>query len=208
MPSGYTAPIEEEANFTFDQYVWRCARAFTPLMHMRDEPWSAPIKLTATAEDFSQNAYHTKQVQDEQDELAALEKLSTAEVDQGALASHERAVKRWEASEVKRKDKVQRYDAMLAKCRAFDPPTTEHEGLQRFMIEQIEQSCGTYDRKPEERPVPRSAAEWIADQKGMAQRRIDYHTRQLKEEGDRGNDHSGWLTELARVVPIPKDLVK
>lgn len=41
MPTGYTAPIEKDPEFTFEQYVWRCVQAF--ILEMREAPLGSPV---------------------------------------------------------------------------------------------------------------------------------------------------------------------
>ena len=44
MPTGLTRRIEDgDPNYTFEHFVWTCARMFGPLLYMRDEAFDTPI---------------------------------------------------------------------------------------------------------------------------------------------------------------------
>ena len=62
--------------------------------------------------------------------------------------------------------------------------TTEHAGLKRFMLEQID-LCTEYEYKPEP-PRKLSAEEWLAAQIELATRDVAYYRKE-------------WTDEVARV---------
>ena len=49
MPTGYTANIVDGEE-TFEEYVWRCTRAFGAMMHMRDDSLGAKFTVPDNAD--------------------------------------------------------------------------------------------------------------------------------------------------------------
>lgn len=137
MPTGYTAPIYEGEEMTFEQFALRCARNFGALVSMREEPMDAPIP-----DEFKVDAHYQK---DYEEAKAAYENfLQNPPTDEELEKSYARYVQKEtdyarEANE-KRASGRKRYEAMLAKVRQWEPPTPEHVNLKDFMIEQLTNS--------------------------------------------------------------------
>lgn len=137
MPTGYTAPICEGEEMTFEQFALRCARNFGAFVSMREEPMDAPIpdefkvdayyqkcydEAKAAYENFMQNPPTDEELEE------AYAKYVQTETDRAKKANEKAAFIR------------QRYEAMLAKVRKWEPPTPEHVNLKDFMIEQLTES--------------------------------------------------------------------
>ena len=45
MPTGFTSEVAERDDFTFQDFVWKCVRAFGAFMHMRDESSDAELTM-------------------------------------------------------------------------------------------------------------------------------------------------------------------
>ena len=130
MPTGYTAAIADD--ITFDDFVMRCARGMGALVMMRDEPADAPIP-----ERFEPSDYHLKRIAEASASLIRLAGMTEAETEQAASDAHETAVAE-QAEAIHRKDMLyEKYNAMLAKVKAWKPPSDDHEGFKKFMVEQI-----------------------------------------------------------------------
>jgi hypothetical protein len=43
MPTGFTEPVIENEGETLERFVLRCARAFGPMIMLRDHSFDAPI---------------------------------------------------------------------------------------------------------------------------------------------------------------------
>lgn len=196
MPTGYTADIAKDIDFT--QYLLGCARAFGALVTMRDAPAGAEIP-----EVFEPSDYNAKALVVAQNRLAELEKMKPAEAERAAASAYDeqetrRHVRLEEITALRGK-----YEAMLAKAKAWRPPTPEHQGLADFMQEQIVRSidfdCGTsYYDKPTERLT---GAQWLADARESAQRDIGYHTKHHADEVKRCADRTEWVKALRASLP-------
>ena len=95
-----------------------------------------------------------------------------------------------------RKARRQRYTDMLKQVRKWVPPTTEHMGLKRFMIEQLEQSirldCGDKPQQPKHLSPAKVRAEEIA-------RMVDnivYHANANASGIQHAKWRTGWVKAL------------
>lgn len=191
MPTGYTHAIEK--GIDFNTFVWSCARGMGAMAMMRDEPADAPIP-----ERFEPSDYHPKKLEEARSALAKLESMTKEEAEQAAELDYSVKVQDrdnaiWKAHELRRK-----YEAMLEQVKAWVPPTPDHEGLRRFMAEQIIQSidfdCSTsYYEKPVQRM---SAMEWLAQAQVNAMKGIGYHQTEHAKEIERTEGRNAWVHAL------------
>ena len=86
MPTGYTYPVKENENLSFDEFIWSCARAFGALMHMRDDSSDQEIRLP------EQSEYHKDRIKEAKERLARLEKMTLAEAKIEADKDHSRLI--------------------------------------------------------------------------------------------------------------------
>lgn len=192
MPTGYTAGVQDGSITSFPEYAMRCARAFGALVLMRDDPLDAPIP-----ESFPPSDYAIQSVQTTEIELGRLLLLSSDEADTGAREAHEASVRHRDEYRAKRKRERERYEAMLAMVKAWKPPSADHEGLAKFMVEQLTQSidfdCGDYE--PTVEPLL-SGTDWQAQQIAQVSQRLERARQSLHEEENRARGRTKWLREL------------
>lgn len=199
MSTGYTAHIKD--GIEFNEFVWNCARAFGALIMMLDEPDSAPIP------EFKPSDYHEKALKEAVSALARYKEMSIASADKAALEEYEASCKQhkqWNRESSELEDK---YRSMLAKVFEWRPPTKDHEGMKKFMAEQIQESI-KFDCHTREMPEAMRGKEWLELQIETAKRSIDYHTKKHAEEVKRTNDRNEWVKALNASVPMPKKLRK
>lgn len=190
MPTGYTAAVAD--GITFEQFVWKCARAMGALVMMRDAPSDAPIP-----ERFEPSDYSAKKLAEAKTEWKRVSSMGVAEANASAVVAHAEAAINY-AKRVQERDGLRaKYEAMLTNVKAWEAPTTEHVGFKAFMVDQLQQSIdfdcnGRYD----EPPVAISGFEWRTDALVEASRNIEYHTNAHAEEVTRTNDRNEWLRAL------------
>lgn len=192
MPTGYTAAISE--GITFNDFIMRCARGMGALIMMRDEPFDAPIP-----ERFEPSDYHATKQAAAEAAMKRLREMSDEEAGSEARQDFERAC----AANVEAIEKNERlrdqYETMLAQVKAWNPPTADHHGLKKFMIEQITGSidfdCDTsyYRQNAHERL---SATAWREAKLAEAQRDYDYHSAEHRKEVERTESRNQWLKLL------------
>jgi hypothetical protein len=188
MPTGYTYCVENGSVTEFPEFAMRCARAFGALVELRDEPLDAPIP-----ERLSSSTYYADRVTAEQRRLEKLESMSAADV---AAAYEDHFLKVTQVHEQMRKERAEqnaRYDAMLAKVKAWTPPTSEHEGLKAFMVEQIGISRHDWVIELPKREEPQMwHKQEIEDCRASALR----CSEESRKEAERGSGRNEWVRQL------------
>lgn len=191
MPSGYTADIGDGSIKDFRTFALRCARNFGACIMQRDDPMSDPPKVAEPSD------YH---LVNKNRAIAELEKLNAMSDEAAATeAQKEFDAKAAERNRVlKEKSEVeQRYKAMLAEVEAWEPPTPDHEGMKKFMRDQLNESiawdCNTsYYTEP----VLLTPQDWLAARRDNLNHDIEYHTKHYAEEVQRTNERGGWILDL------------
>ena len=192
MPTGYTSIIED-GEPTFEEYAWRCARAFGAFIMERDNGLDAKIALRREPD-----RYHIDANSRAKDQLIAFDRLSDAEYE--AQESTRVHIANEAASEAAERARfiLARYAAMRAKAETWTPPTPEHARLREFMIEQIDTSTKYMSVGPwTQEPVPRAEArQRILDN-------IRYHAEHYAEEVKRTEERNAWAAALVDSLGTP-----
>lgn len=190
MPTGYTAAVADGTLTDFRTFALRCARNFGATIMQRDDPMTDLPKMREPSD------YYERELAAAEAELAMLADLNAetavpvleAEYTK-ALAEHNRYVE----------DKVEtaaRYDAMAELVRAWEPPTSDHYALKRFMIDQLAESrkfdC---DWRPEP-PKKLAPMEWLAERTTRATTRLARAKEGHREELERCAGANAWITKL------------
>ena len=196
MPTGYTAPIYEgEKDFTFERFAMRCARNFGALVHLREKSKEEAIDLE---KDFQPNSFYKdmlevaeKDYQDFLDNPPTEEQLNK-EFDEYVQMEQTRFLEREQKTETIRK----RYADMMKKVLAWQPPTSEHQSLKDFMLNQLRDSiefdCSYY-------------APDVTDREGFFKdamspdrflRRISHYREMWEKEVRRSEKCKKWVKDL------------
>ncbi len=192
MPTGYTAKLMEEGQ-TFQEFVLTCARAFGPLIIMRDDPMDAPIP-----EKFEPSDYYSKRIKEATELLISLkgitneEKINFGQVEKDKKVKH---LKEW----LKKAKKENTYLTNMQKLvQAWVPPTSDHQGLKDFMLEQIKISWGEEDYIVTEiaKAEKSDPMGYYITSLSEATRDIEYNVRESEKEIERVNARNEWLRQL------------
>ena len=174
MPTGYTYRIEKDDGITFAEFARDCARAFGAAIHQRDDPLSAGLTLPTI------ELYHQNALKDAKKSLALKLKMSDPEWQVLAHQKNVAAIDSWKESDANRVDKVARYDGMMGCVLSWEPPTAEHEGMKKFMIEQLTISCDDYDRKVRDKPAEMTGPKLKEMMIEMDTKSVSYHEQAWK----------------------------
>lgn len=197
MATGYTDAIGK--GISFEEFVCNCARAFGACVTMRDESMKAPLP-----DEFKASDYHAKRIEEAKNTLYDVERMTTSEC-------RAAAEKEWEENEAyrtkilaERAELRKKYEAMLAKVKAWKPPSKDHEGLTDFMVQQITDSIkwdcdNDYYAKPSKKLT---AAEWKKKSIETAKHDIEYHKKEDDEERERAKDRSEWVRQLKESLGV------
>lgn len=154
MPSEYTNIIGKKDGVTFQEFAMRCARGMGACIMMRDESLDAPIP-----ERFKPSAYHTDRLKEAENEVARLELMRDDEIKTECETEFARAVAAVNETNERSAALQAKYNKMLADVMAWDPPTKDHDGLKRFMVDQIEESA-RFDCHTMPLPVKNTPKRW------------------------------------------------
>lgn len=178
MPSGYTAAIQDGCSF--NEFILGCAKAFGACIDMRDEPQSKPIPDKFTASD-----YHLKQGRQAKAELIEIRALTKEVANKRAEAKYLEEIDSINANLTKTRTIQKQYKAMLKKAKAWTPPSSEHQELKSFMIEQIESSMKFDDMTKfyeKQNPIKLSGFTWKEKRIADITKNIEYHNLEYNKE--------------------------
>ena len=189
MPSGYTSDIADGKDVSFNDFALKCARAFGACIEQRDDNANDKPKLI---ERNNEDNYHLEEL-----EKAKMWKSPTKEEFDDYVT--ESSAYYNEQIDKQNKLKVS-YEDMLVKANKWVPPTTEHEGLKKFMIEQLSESlrhdCGNDYQRELLQINSYTHAEYVDDMRDSNKRNIEYHTEQLKKDNKRVDTRNAWISAL------------
>lgn len=197
MPTGYTAEIKDGT--TFEQFAMSCARGFGALIMMRDLPSDAPIP-----ERFEPSDYHSKALAKARITLSDLERLTPSECEALADGAYDETEKRRLESLQENNNQLAAYRSMLDSALTWISPSPDHDGLKKFMIEQIRESI-RFDDNTEwlSKPTPRLTwKDWLEEKKAITLKDIDYHKQKHADEVGRTEQRNEWLRLLRESLAV------
>lgn len=202
MPTGYTSIIEDRADVTFPEFLWRCAHGF--LIEMRESSLDTPVPRRIE----SDIAYHTEQIGKATVQLAVLRTLTPEAIEEQAASEHESRMRERKLEQIHYAPITARYVKIRAKVVAWAPPTPLHNELRRFMLSQIDESMKYLASSPEPEPERITGAAWLAWKIGSAEYDIRYHAKSIEVTRLRAEERNDWVAALMESVPQPKRMTK
>lgn len=193
MPTGYTYKVANGEVTDFASFAKMCARAFGAAVHQRDDAADAPLSLT-----IPRSTYHHERLAEQRAELARWQEMSDqqvfAEAAKNLADDLEYYLRRLRETTQAR----ERYAAMRAKVEAWVPPTSEHEGLKKFMLEQLDVSIrGEYEpTRPDASGLSMTAARYRQKKIDGILREIEYHEESIEKDEERCSVAEAWLRAL------------
>jgi len=201
MPTGYTAIIEEGC--TFEDYILRCARGMGALITMRDMPMDAPIPDV-----FEPSPFYKDELEKAKKEYEALCSMTVPEIERAAIAQYQNRKKGAEEGLAKEDEINKRYERIRAEVEAWVPPTPDHDGLKRFMLEQIDlctrNKMSSYyaQRLMELREEKVDAQKWFEARKKDLLDSVERYARKWEEEKERCAERTKWVQELKKSLNL------
>lgn len=195
MPTGYTADLYEGKDVTFEDFAMGCSRAFGALISLRDEP-NASIP-----EAFKVDKSYYNAVEEAKSNLAKVEALTLNEAAERASKDYTETIKSYESAIERRKNIAEKYNDMLQQVISWEPPTTEHFELKKFMIEQLELSIEAdgainYYENALSNLTALSAEEYKEKEIENAKGSLKYAEENLARELETTKSRTEWVTAL------------
>jgi len=203
MPTGYTADIEND--ISFEDYALSCARAFGACMHQRESPSKEKPKLRTGSD------YHANALSEAKKTIAELEAMAGVN---DRTNYGKKIIEAEEASNQKSFNKKivlkNKYDAMLIKVYNWHPPTSEHEQLKNFMIDQIvdtvKYDCDTkYDMDRLTQLSKANPLDKYKEALRYAYKNAEYHETELMKSRDQDQDANRWISVLYNSLGVEYD---
>lgn len=200
MPTGYTEGVQSGKVTELREYAMLCARAFGATM--RDDPLDAEIP------EFEPSTFYRDSLDQAKKELAEFESMTSDQRRAMHEQEHAEKVATAEKYIAERNEQRQRYESMLEKAKRFTPPTAEHEGLAKFMVEQLEQSidhdCGGDYWENEKVKTPFN--EWENQRFESLRRNIGRYAEEWQKEQTRTEGRNRWVRELRKALKTGETL--
>lgn len=186
MSTGYTVSIEERADLTFREFALHCAREMGVCNMQREDPIGDPVQEPI--------AYYVRQNRIAEARLKELRGLSDEGVRALWRAECER-IEKINADSVAKTDKIKRrYARMREMVVAWRPPTDDHVGLRRFMLEQIDTS--TSDWTAYTLDIPNTPGLWLIQEIKSAEWDLKYSAERVAEEVQKADEYKSWIDAL------------
>ena len=189
MPTGYTEDIYNGKDVSFSDFALKCARAFGACIEQRDDDPNDKPKLIEKTKDN----YHIKKIE----KAKKWKKPTKVEFD-----DYVKMQTAYCNEKIDKQNKLKAsYQKMLDKVNAWTPPTKEHEGLKKFMIEQLTGSldfdCSNdYYQRELNNIKQLTYNEYVKDMRDRNKRDIEYHTNELKKDNERTDNRNAWISAL------------
>lgn len=197
MPSGYTAPIYEDQPITFRDFALRCSCGMGAQIMQRDE------SLDVAPEERQVASYYQERVERAEARILELRSRTAHDWSSQWEADRTEAVAALQASRERSNALRARYDAMIAEVEVWEPPTEEHAGLKRFMLDQLNESR-KFDAPAmldsDERPWP-TLEQYESQEIERAHTELERARTSLEEEQERAEGAAKWLRDLVASLP-------
>jgi hypothetical protein len=196
MPTGYTAELSEKAQ-SFEAFVWGCARAFGALVLMRDDPSDKPVP-----EKLEEQSFYVGQLAKTKSELAEWD--GSGEVQRRAMYEAQKLADAQTAERYRERARatVARYRAMVERVRGWEPPSSEHTELRKFMLEQLATSIEHDGWEYSPTPLPEFSA-WTEKHRKSLVDDLARYAGEVEKERDRNESRQRWVDQLRASVPQP-----
>lgn len=186
-----------EEGQSFPDFVMLCARAMGACILMRDDPLDAKIPKR-----FEPSDYHTKRIKEARAELTRLRGMNNREKIAYGQAQKKADIKRNEEWLAKEIEQNKRLCGMEQRVIAWNPPTPDHTGLKKFMLEQLNISKNSLDyiEKSLAEAKAKAPMDYYAAAVKQAERDIEYNTEEHGKEVERANGRTQWVEQLRKSI--------
>lgn len=219
MAFGYNYKIVEGEQ-SFPEFVWHCARAMSPLFHMREDSNDAPLRFSEPLPQGAKNneemaVLRTKEFLDEEQADLDIEEAKTSEEVEAEYEAYKiKCVAEYEESYARKKPINERVLRLRTEVADWQPPSEDHECLKKFMVEALDMALKHDAKLPEKPEFPKTAAErqrdhveWMRD---LVIRCKDEYAEALDKASspDAWRGNRVWLEDLIASVPPPSGSFK
>lgn len=186
MPTGYTAILGEKDSVSLKEFVYICSHAFV----YDSSGVDLPKKLEPSD-------YYIQRIKECLGELEKINHLYPHEAKEEEIKEREKRDEEIKKYISDKKLLRRKYESMRHEVNAWTPPSDEHTGLKKFMIEQLNKSidfdCDYSYYKPLQ---VLSGEEWISKKQQELQKSLKYYEDESMKEFERIKQHNNWIQQL------------
>lgn len=142
MPTGYTTYIQDGHITTGKDFLKLCLRNFGIAINMRDEPLSKPVPTQFEPDPYYKNDYE-KTVETRN----KYRQMTFEEAKKELIDKHKKDIESAKKSLDEFIAEDERYMKVRDEIEKWIPPTSEHENVKKFALNQIDISLNTYMRE-------------------------------------------------------------
>jgi hypothetical protein len=199
MTTCYTAIIEDKEDLTFEEFALRCARGMSALIMMRDDPMDAEVP-----DHFPLDDYHSRNLENQAKKLLEIRAMTHEDIERRVETKVWYDKKQYDEALVKFEKHNAAYTRMLAKVEGWSPPSADHHGMKKFMIEQIKQSLPTHPSEyyhivfddPKKALVGLDHEAWRRSEMDHVLESMEYHQSGHKNAIKHNEERNAWLNKL------------
>ncbi|MFB5758957.1 hypothetical protein [Paenibacillus medicaginis] len=196
MPTGYTYGVSNGTITDVNEYVLQCARAFGATIMMRDEPLNTPIP------EFQPHSYHYEALEEARKKIEELTSLTKEQITERIDLNHWYKIENNKKIRSEKMLEQKRYSDMLEKVKEWKVPTSEHNNLKEFCINQLEESMkhGFSEEELDQYyplDIPKlTPEEWLESQLTRINKDIEHHAEGWNKEVKVTNERNEWVRWL------------
>jgi translation initiation factor 2B subunit (eIF-2B alpha/beta/delta family) len=172
-------------------------------MSQRDDDHSDKLKPD------TESGYYKKEIKETELKIKKMKAMTSEQIVKAHALALKDAKKRRESAEKKRLNELAKYNQMLSDVSAWQPPTADHEGLKKFMVDQINQSID-FDCKPYnfyESDVNALEAvthkQWHKNELEKLQKELSRIAKSREEDLQRIAGRNKWKEQLCKSLGLP-----
>lgn len=147
MPTGYTAAVIDGEITELNEFILSCSRAFDIRFK---ENMDGDTKILPSREIPDR---YEREVEEARKELEEARNLSDSEAYELAKQDFAEQCRHWDEHKKQKAENLDRLQYMLDQVKQWIPPTSQHEGIKNFMIQQLEDTI-EHDGTPYDFLVP------------------------------------------------------
>lgn len=198
MPTGYTEYIRDGEITTGKEFLKLCTRAFGIAIDLKDNPLSVP-----TPTHFEPNTYYKEDYEKTAKVRDKMRQLTFEEAKQKIIDEYNENVDYAKKTLERYKTEDEKYLKVRNEVEKWIPPTTEHEELKKFALNQIDVSMNTDYYKYYEEEINKELdvsddAVWkyIKDINEFYEKDVERAYQKWQAELKRTNDKNKWMKQF------------
>jgi hypothetical protein len=200
MPTGYTAPVQDGTITELSDFILSVARGWMPMVLLRDSDQSLDatkrfIESETYFEKTGEDSYNQKVIRENTEKIKRLQAMTDEEALAASQAKADEVIK--ENAEYARKKAIERgrYETMIAKVEAWEPPSENHVKFKEYMLEQLRESlehdCGVFSM-----PVPAVSVAWRDNEISRLYASVARAKTSIEEARERNEARREWVVSL------------